>query len=84
MFVGECRLVVENVCLMVQVFKKLSEDCSNERFDICFTLFFCLDQSLLWFELGNGGRWSLALLIFRGLGGCSLVLLRNQVDDVRW
>ena len=69
---------------MVQGFRSLSEDCRDERFDSCFTLFYCLDRSLRRFELGNGGRWSLALLMFRGLGGCSLVLPGNQVDDVRW
>ena len=63
-------------CLPGSGFKKLSEGCKNERFDSCFTLF--LDPSLRWFELGNGGCWSLALLIFRGLVGCSLVWWKGQ------
>ena len=65
---------------MVQGFK--SCQIVDERFDSCFTVFSCLGPSLRWFELGNDGFWSLDLLMFRGLGGCSLVLPGNQVDDV--
>ena len=57
--------------------RSLSEDCRDERFDSCFTVFFCFDRSLRWFELWNGGRWSLALLMFRGLVGCSLVCVES-------